>query len=539
MSVARSTRVTRSVAPQAVLDLPVWVRLFILVAASLLALGACLVTMLAQKADADHDQQRLSDLQFANALVLKLERGAVDLKVTATDAVLRTGRGPADPGAQQLDDQLATTKETISQLAAIRLDGSLKASAGRITTAFTEYGAVVRRFVDGAFADPVTARAGWEQVGVDNYLVSAVASNERELFGLAIDREQSSASASRRQTTLSVVITVVLAALVLVALAWIVVRSITGPLLRVRTTLAAVAEGDLTVSCAVTSNDELGQMATALDHVLEGLRTTVTSVARTSEAMAVSSDELDVVSRELTSTAGAASDQAQQAGTSARDISGSAESISGATQEMISSISEISQQALSAASVAADAVQTVAETSQAVEALDAASEEIGEIIQTITSIAEQTNLLALNATIEAARAGAAGAGFAVVASEVKELARETATATDDITGKISAIQATTERAITTIGRISAIIRQINEKQTTIASAVEEQSTVTQAMSGHIAHISSGTTLVATAVGEITEGTLATTRAAVTTAESATRLGALSSETRALLSHFRY
>jgi methyl-accepting chemotaxis protein len=522
------------------LDQPVWVKLSAIVLAALLALGLCFLTMTVENGHAHADQERLADVQRASSLVLQLERNAVDLKATAMQAVLRGGtHSSATSDTRALDTWVAAADRHLSELRTVPLSGEPKSSVERISTVFTEYTQVVRRFIDSAAADPRVARDGWEQIEVDNYLTSAVSANERELFDRAIDQAQASADASRRRASQAVLVTVVLAALVLVLLARLVLSSIIDPLRRVRHVLSRVAEGDLTVSCGVASGDELGQMARALDQVLGGLRETITSVARSADEMATSSGRMDTVSGELTSTADSASKQTQQVATSADDMSQSAESISGATQEMIASISEISRQALSASSVAAEAVHTVAETSRAVEALDVASQEIGEIIQTITSIAEQTNLLALNATIEAARAGAAGAGFAVVASEVKDLAGETARATDDITGKISAIQQTTEEAITTIGRISAVIKDINEKQTTIASAVEQQTTVTQEMSEHIVHISSGTAQVATTIGEISDGTLATTRAAMTTAESATDLAALSSQTRSLLSRFRY
>ena len=537
------TATTATVAPSgrrgmsgAIADRPVWVRLTGLVGSGLLALGTCVGVMLVQNGRAASAAEELADVHRASALVLQLDRNAADLKVAALGAVLR---GDPAQAKDAVDRELTTTTTLLGGLRAVRLPAQQHASVERISTAFTEYAAVVRRFAEGAAADPAAARAAWVQVDVDNYLTSAVTRNEREYFAGTIDRATAAASADQRTATRSVLLTVVIATLVLTLLARVVVRSITLPLGRVQRALDAVADGDLTVTSGVTSRDELGRMARALDHALERLRGTITSVARSADEMATSSGELNSVAGELTTTAASAAGQAQQVSTSARGMSGSAQAITSATGQMISAISEISMQALSASAVAAEAVQTVAETSRAVEALDSASQEIGEIIQTITSIAEQTNLLALNATIEAARAGAAGAGFAVVASEVKELARGTASATEDITVKISAIQETTEAAIRSIGQISAVIRQINEKQTTIASAVEEQTSVTQLMSGSVAEISQGAAQVTSTIDDITGGTLATTRAATTTAESAARLAQLSAETRSALSRFRY
>ena len=518
------------------LDQPVGVRLTGLVAAGVLALGTCVGVMTVENHQVSSLSQDLSRLNAANAVVLKLDRAAADLKATALRAVIRTN---SQQEQATLDRQLTATADLLAELKRADLPPRERDSVQRIVTAFTDYGTVVKRFIDGAAADPGTARAGWEQVGVDNYLTGAVTANERTFFDRSIAQDEQAVAARRSEETTAVVITVLVALAVLTLLARVIVRSITRPLLRVRATLAAVADGDLTVSTGIHARDEVGQMAGALDRALAGLRRTISAVADSAAQMAASSGQLDTVSSELTTSSHAATVQSAEVSQSAREISGAAGSMTTATEEMNASIGEISQQALSASQVAAEAVQTVAETSRAVEALDAASQEIGEIIRTITSIAEQTNLLALNATIEAARAGVAGAGFAVVASEVKELARETAQATDDITDKISAIQNTTQAAISSIGQISSVIRQINEKQSTIASAVEEQTAVTQQMGTSVAEISSRSAQVATTIGDISTGTEHTTRAATTTAESATRLAQLSSTMHTLLAQFRY
>src|SRR3712207_4671236 len=158
---------------------------------------------------------------------------------------------------------------------------------------------------------------------------------------------------------------------------------------------------------------------------------------------------------------------------------------------MGASINEIAQNAAEAARVAGTAVQAAEETTRTVSKLGVSSQEIGEVVKTITSIAEQTNLLALNATIEAARAGEAGKGFAVVANEVKELAQETAKATEDIARRVDAIQADTAGATTAISGIAGIISQINDFQLTIASAVEEQGATTAEMNRSVSEAATG------------------------------------------------
>lgn len=170
---------------------------------------------------------------------------------------------------------------------------------------------------------------------------------------------------------------------------------------------------------------------------------------------------------------------------SAAQVTSNIEMVSAGTEEMSVSIKEIAQNASGAAQIALDAVQAVQVTNDTISKLDVSSAEIGKVIGLITSIAEQTNLLALNATIEAARAGNAGKGFAVVANEVKELAKETARATEDIGQKIQTIQADTSNAIDTIKKINMIINEINDYQNVIATAVEEQAATTNEIGRNI------------------------------------------------------
>jgi methyl-accepting chemotaxis protein len=521
---------------QSFLNQPIWVKLTALVVAALVALGTCAGVMVTSNVSAQKDADELSDLNRANALVLQLDRLASDLKVSGLQAVIRSSPKQQIPTLQA---DTAAANALLVKLKAIPLSAGGKASVKRIDAVFSEYVVVIARFVDNVVSDQATARLGYAQIGVDNYLTSAVTSNERVTFATSIEKATSAAKANRTRWTRATLITVTLAAIILCLLARVVVTSITRPLMRVRRSLAAVAEGDLTVTTGVTSADEVGEMARTLDTTLAALRGTIASVADAAQAMSTASDDLNVVSGDLKNTADTAAAQAQQVSDSAGEMSGAAADMSTATGEMSSSIGEISAQALSASSVAAGAVNTVAETTQSVGALDVASQEIGEIIRTITSIAEQSNLLALNATIEAARAGSAGAGFAVVATEVKELARDTARATEDISGKIAAIQSTAQAAISSIGQISAVISQINEKQATIASAVEEQTAVTEQMGVNVTEISAGSARVAETIREITTGTRQTTDAAATTRDAAAQLAELSGGVRSLLARFQY
>ncbi|MGZ4456048.1 MAG: methyl-accepting chemotaxis protein, partial [Nocardioides sp.] len=178
-------------------------------------------------------------------------------------------------------------------------------------------------------------------------------------------------------------------------------------------------------------------------------------------------------------------------------------------------------------------------TTATVAKLGDSSSEVGDVIKVITSIAEQTNLLALNATIEAARAGEAGKGFAVVANEVKELARETSQATQDIGRRIEAIQAATGEAVTAIGRISEISAQISDTHTTIASAVEEQTATTNEMSRNVSEAAHGSTEIAETITGVARAAAENTEAATSTSRAAEDLARVAADMQQLVGRFSY
>lgn len=230
--------------------------------------------------------------------------------------------------------------------------------------------------------------------------------------------------------------------------------------------------------------------------------------------------ELGAISRKMRQNAQETTHQATLASGAAEQVSTNAQTLATAVEQFNSSIKEISGNTSHAATVAGEAVAAANRTNATITKLGESSEEIGNVIKVINSIAEQTNLLALNATIEAARAGEAGKGFAVVANEVKELAKQTSQATEDIIRKIAMIQDDTHQAVQAIGQVTGIIRQINESQNAIASAVEEQSAMTGEISRNISEVAAGSgeiarniSLVAEAAESTSQGTDDTLRAA--------------------------
>ncbi len=298
------------------------------------------------------------------------------------------------------------------------------------------------------------------------------------------------------------------------------------------------ANGDLTHTIDVQGDDAIGQLCQGLRQLFSTLRDSFAQIAENSAGLAASSEELSNVSNQMGQNADRTSQQANTVASAAEEVSRSVQTVAAATEEMGASIKEIARSASEAARVALSAVDVAENTNVTVGKLGDSSAEIGKVIKVITSIAQQTNLLALNATIEAARAGEAGRGFAVVANEVKELAKETARATEDIGAKIEAIQNDTRGAVTAIGEISAIINQINELQTTIASAVEQQNATTVEIARNVAEAARGSSEIAANIGGVAEAAHSTSEGAADTQRASTELSRMAAALQNLVERFR-
>ncbi len=246
-----------------------------------------------------------------------------------------------------------------------------------------------------------------------------------------------------------------------------------------------------------------------------------------------SAEELTAVSTQMAANAEETSAQANVVSAASEQVSKNVQTVATGVEEMNSSIREIAKNATESARVAGQAVTAADTANKTISKLGESSSEIGKVIKVITSIAEQTNLLALNATIEAARAGEAGKGFAVVANEVKELAKETAKATEDIGHKIEAIQADTRGAVDSIQQIGKVIAQINDISNTIASAVEEQTATANEMSRNVGEAAKGTAEIAQNITAVAQAAQNTTQGATNSQQAAGELARMAAELQQL------
>ncbi|MEU4163185.1 methyl-accepting chemotaxis protein [Actinoplanes sp. NPDC026670] len=311
----------------------------------------------------------------------------------------------------------------------------------------------------------------------------------------------------------SFVIAGVLLALAGAAAAYLQASPISRRMAALTGALTRLADRDLTIRIDDRGRDEIGEAGGALNTAATELRAVMQEVTGASDEVAGTARRVAATGGEMSAAADTAASRADTVSASAESVSHVVATVAAGAEEMGASITEISHNAQEAAQAGRDGVGLTAAAADVIAELRDSTSKITDVVQLIATIAEQTNLLALNATIEAARAGETGKGFAVVAGEVKELAQETARATEDVTSRVAAIEANTARAVTAIDAISARIAQVNDYQTAIAAAVEEQAATTAEMARNISEAAGGSRDIADGIGTV-NGAMRSTRDSV-------------------------
>jgi len=301
----------------------------------------------------------------------------------------------------------------------------------------------------------------------------------------------------------------------------------------------AASEGNFTYKIAAADeDDDLAEVTAALERLFGQLNTSIIDIGDTATHLSTAAGELNTLSAMLTNAAEENAAQATSASSTSAQVRASVDNVAGSTDEMSHSITDISSKTKEAESIASQAVTLAQSTGDNVQKLAKSSQGIGNVVKVITSIAEQTNLLALNATIEAARAGDAGKGFAVVANEVKDLAKETARATEEIEQRIANIQSDTGTAVTSIADINAIVQQISEIQSAIAEAVEAQKMTTTDMNSKIREATRGNSEIGDIIQVISTQSTESLKSSANVSQAAEQMDELASKLNALMNGFK-
>ncbi|GAT69321.1 methyl-accepting chemotaxis protein [Planomonospora sphaerica] len=524
-------------------DLRISTKMLVAVALVAVMAGVIGVTALSRMSTMNEDMRSMGRANTNQAALGEVRARMADMYNTSVGAVLERAPEKRAERTRQVHDY---TDQVTAAFEAYRADVADYQPLQQDLAAFEEVWQEFEVLRDAVmFGAPLPAGSGTDlaqaatrlgETSMElNVLMDKLVDNERKASEMMV--AAGNAGYEDARVSVIVLLTVGLALSVVVAL--LIARTMVGTLRKLSQTLSAMARGDLTRTVEVTSRDEVGEMAVAVNQATGSMRRAMEALATSADTLAASSTELSGVSDRIAASADEASTQAGNVAAAAGQVSHNVQTVSAGSEEMGASIREIAHNAGEGAKVASKAVEVAASTNETVAKLGASSAEIGSVIKTITSIAEQTNLLALNATIEAARAGDAGKGFAVVAGEVKDLAQETAKATEDISKRVEAIQADTESAVAAIAEISAIIGRINDYQLTIAGAVEEQTATTGEMNRSVAEAAQGSADIAANISVLAGAARVTAEGVGESQRAAAELAGLSARLHTLVSGFRY
>ena len=519
----------------------------------LLALFAAVVVVgLSAMAEQRSATRTLADYKTATRLAGQVKFRSADFNGWQTAYAFDVVRGVSgvtadtDPSRSAFLASAAAFRTELATLEAVRLSPAEQRGVRAATTLFERFMRIDDTIVAG-YRSGTPARVAQASL--------LVATEEIELFNriaeqvdaivAAIDGQSQLAvadaeRASQRATWLMLAVAAV-AVLFGALLAMGLIQSIIRPLAALNHRLAEIADGDgdLTQRVHDDARDEVGAAAGGFNRFADRMQRLVAEVAGSARRVSAAADELGEVSTRLAAGSRETSEQAGVVGAGAGEVSAIVSTMAASADEMSASIAEISRSAARASEIAEGGVRATRDANLTVAALGTSSDEIQSVVKLITGIAQQTNLLALNATIEAARAGEAGRGFAVVAGEVKELAQQTATATEQIARQVQDIRQGSLAAVTALGQIGQVVAEINDTQLTIASAIEEQTATTNEMSRHVTETAVGAGAIATSILGVATTARSTDDTARRTRDTADELAGASTDLQRLVAQFRF